>query len=168
MNRDRCEIITLLQWGSVFYKYANASMHTHIFIYCRVFQWLLEGFWIGCLDLLHLYTTLVITSNIVLPLIYTLQFTVTPTLGFSVFSSRILATDFNMVIIPVSLQIPHLKPSIHRLTFKSQLDSLPSLLNHLRSLSQETPSIITPAGLGSSSYSLRGGSNRKHNFRRYS
>jgi hypothetical protein len=33
----------------------------------------------------------------------TLQLTVTHTLGFSVFTSRILATDFNTVIIPVSL-----------------------------------------------------------------
>jgi hypothetical protein len=32
-----------------------------------------------------------------------LQLTVTHTLGFSVFISRILATDFNIVIIPVSL-----------------------------------------------------------------
>jgi hypothetical protein len=33
----------------------------------------------------------------------TLQFTVTQTLGFSVFISLILATDFNTVVIPVSL-----------------------------------------------------------------
>jgi hypothetical protein len=40
------------------------------------------------------------------------------------------------------------------LTFKSQLYSLTSLTNHLRLLSQETPSIIISAGLGSSLYSL--------------
>jgi hypothetical protein len=73
----------------------------------------------------HLYTQLVITSDTVLPLIYTLQFTVTHTPGFSVFSSRILATDFNTVIIAVSLnytlEIPHVKSSRHKLSFKSQL-----------------------------------------------
>jgi DNA-binding transcriptional MerR regulator len=35
--------------------------------------------------------------------LHTLQFTVTQALGFSVLSIRILATDFNTVIIPVSL-----------------------------------------------------------------
>jgi hypothetical protein len=106
------------------------------------------------LDLLHLYTQLVITCSTALPLNYTLQFTLIHTLGFSVFTSRILATNFNTVIIPVSLQIPHLKPPLHRLTFKSQLHSLPFLFNPFRLLSQETPSIITPAGLVSL-YSLR-------------
>jgi hypothetical protein len=40
-------------------------------------------------------------------------------------------------IITVSLQ-----SSLHSLTFKSQLNSLPFLLNHLRLPSHETPSII--------------------------
>jgi hypothetical protein len=62
---------------------------------------------------------LVITNNIALSLIYTLYssplhtHTHTHTLGFSVFNSRILATDFNTVIItrkvfssPADFQIP--------------------------------------------------------------
>jgi hypothetical protein len=57
--------------------------------------------------------------------LHNLHFTVTHPLGFSVFNSRILATDFNTVIIPVSLnytlQISHAKSSLHRLTYKSQL-----------------------------------------------
>jgi hypothetical protein len=35
--------------------------------------------------------------------LHTLEFTVTHPLGFSVFTSRVLATDFNTVIILVSL-----------------------------------------------------------------
>jgi hypothetical protein len=54
------------------------------------------------LDLLHLYTQLVTKSNTALSL-HTLQFTITQALGFLVFTSRIVATDFNTVIIPVSL-----------------------------------------------------------------
>jgi hypothetical protein len=110
------------------------------------------------LCLLHLCTQLIITRNAKLPLIYSLQFIVTYTLEFSVFTSRILATYFSTVIIPVSLnnslQIPHVKSSLHMLTFKSQLNSLPSLLNHFLLPSQETLSVIIPAGLGSSLCSL--------------
>jgi hypothetical protein len=39
-------------------------------------------------------------------------------------------------------------------SLKSQLNSLSSILNHLRLPSQETPSIISSAGLGSSLYSF--------------
>jgi hypothetical protein len=113
----------------------------------------------GCLNLLHLYTQLIITSATELPLIYTLQLTVTHTLEFSDFTSCILATDFNIVIIPVSLnytlQIPHIKSSLHMLIFKYQLNLLPSLLSYLRLSFQETPSIIVvSAGLRCSLYSL--------------
>jgi hypothetical protein len=53
----------------------------------------------GFIALIH--SNRVITSNTALSLI--LQFTVTHTLRFSVFTSRVLATDLNTVIIPVSL-----------------------------------------------------------------
>jgi hypothetical protein len=103
------------------------------------------------LDLFTTYTHYselhVITA---LSLICTLQFTVIHTLRFSVFTSHILATDFNTVIIPIS----HVKSSLHRLTFKSQLNSLPPLLIHLRLQSQENPSIILLVGPGSSLYSF--------------
>jgi hypothetical protein len=49
----------------------------------------------------------------------------------------------------------YIKSSLHRMTFKSQLNSLPTLPNHLRLPSQETPSIIPSAGLGSSLYTIR-------------
>jgi ethanolamine utilization microcompartment shell protein EutS len=57
---------------------------------------------IGFID--TLYTPLLITGNYsAIANLRTLQFTVTHTLGFSFCSSRILATDFNTVVIPVSL-----------------------------------------------------------------
>jgi hypothetical protein len=39
--------------------------------------------------------------------LHTLQFTVTHTVRFSVFTSPILATDFNTIVIPVSLKLQH-------------------------------------------------------------
>jgi hypothetical protein len=55
-----------------------------------------------------------------------------------------------------TLQISHVKPSLHRLAFKPpQQNFLPSLHNHLWLPSQETPSIILPAGLGPLLYRLR-------------
>jgi hypothetical protein len=51
-----------------------------------------------------LYTLLETTGNYsTIADLHTLQFTVTHALGFLVFTSHILATDFNTVIIPVSL-----------------------------------------------------------------
>jgi hypothetical protein len=47
-----------------------------------------------------------------------------------------------------------MKSSLHRLTFNSELNSLPSHLNHLRLPSHETPSVRLLTGLGSSLYSL--------------
>jgi hypothetical protein len=138
---------------------SNKQMHCFSLLWAcirsRVGVWLFDGVWIECLDLLLLHAQLVVTSNTALQLIYTLEFTVTHTLGFSVFTSRILTTYFNPVIIPVTLQIPHVKSSLHRLTFKSQLNSVSSLLSHLPLPSQETPSVVIPAGLGSSLYSLK-------------
>jgi hypothetical protein len=52
----------------------------------------------------YLYTPLGTTSNYnAITNLHTLQFTVTHALGFSVFTSHILAMDFNTVIVPVSL-----------------------------------------------------------------
>jgi hypothetical protein len=60
----------------------------------------IDGVWVGELGLLATYTHQselhVITA---LSLINILQFTVTHALGFSVFTSRILATDLNTLII---------------------------------------------------------------------
>jgi hypothetical protein len=76
--------------------------------YCHVYVW-------GCvtvrgdIDWLiqfigHLYTPLGTTNNYnTISNLHTLQFTVSHTLGFSVFTICILATDFNTVIISVSL-----------------------------------------------------------------
>jgi hypothetical protein len=57
---------------------------------------------IGFIDILHAPLRTTINYSTVADL-HNLQFTVTYTLGFSVFTSHILATDFNSVIIPVSL-----------------------------------------------------------------
>jgi hypothetical protein len=52
----------------------------------------IEGFWIGFND--TLYTSLGTTGNYsAIADLHTLQFTVTHALGFSAFTSRILATD---------------------------------------------------------------------------
>jgi hypothetical protein len=70
------------------------------------FSRLIDGFWIGWLNLLTLYIFNSGLHIITAPsLIYTIYSSPlhTPTLRFSVFTSRILATNFNTVIIPVSL-----------------------------------------------------------------
>jgi hypothetical protein len=51
----------------------------------------ISDYWWG-LDLLHLYTELLTTSNTAISLIYALYSSPLHTLGFSVFTSRILAT----------------------------------------------------------------------------
>jgi hypothetical protein len=76
------------------------------------------GVWI---DTLH--TPLGTTSNYsFIANLHTLQFTVTHTLGFLVFTSLILATDFDTVIIPVSLYLQHTRS----LFFQSKISFLSS------------------------------------------
>jgi hypothetical protein len=96
--------------------------------------WLLDRVWIGCLDLLHIYTQLN-SSNIALSLIYTLESSplYTHTIGFSVFSSSILATDFNTVMIQSHCNYrtyevfkSRAKYFLHTLTFKFQLNYVKS------------------------------------------
>jgi hypothetical protein len=70
--------------------------------------------------------------------LHTLQFTVTHALGFSVFTSRILPTDFHTVVMPVSLYFKwHMKSSCRGL-----IRFLPFLLNHLGLISPERDPIL--------------------------
>jgi hypothetical protein len=110
---------------------------------------LLDGFQIGRLDFCTQHVT---TSNTKLFLIYsyTLQFTITYTLGFSFFTSRIPTTDFNTTIITSK--------------FSSQADHLFSIIFHCRLkrliqfyLNWPWIRFIQP----------RGRHNRKHRFHRY-
>jgi hypothetical protein len=100
--------------------------------YCHVYfgsVWLLDGIWIGCLDLLHIYNQLITSRNKALSLIYT-QYSSplhTHTLVSSVITSRILATDFKTVIISISLWLQ-----------RSLIPSLPFLLNHSTVISRDS------------------------------
>jgi hypothetical protein len=76
--------------------------------YCHVLGWLLDGFWIRWLYLLTPYTHYFeLQAVTALSLIYTLYssplhtHTHTHILVSSVFTSRILATDFNIVVMQV-------------------------------------------------------------------
>jgi hypothetical protein len=90
----------------------------YIYIYCHDLgecAWLIDGFWIGWLDLMigfidTLYTVLWTTGNCSAMASHNLEFTAANTPRFSVFTSCILASDLNAVVIPVS----HMK-SLHRL-----------------------------------------------------
>jgi hypothetical protein len=90
--------------------------------------------------ILHLLTTYIRHSELqVISAIddrHTLQFTVAHAVVFSVFTSRILTTDFNTLIILVS----HTKSPFYSPTLAT--NSRLSLFNHLRLPPQEIPSII--------------------------
>jgi hypothetical protein len=106
---------------------------------------------IGFIALIH--TTLNYSHYSAIADLDTLQFTVTHALGFSDFTTRILATDLSQ---------SHYNRSIHEVFFSqphscNSTDSLPSLLNQLRLPSQETLSIIPSAVPGSSLHSLDSG-----------
>jgi hypothetical protein len=99
----------------------------------------IEEFRIGWLNLLHSYSAIAD--------LHTLQFTVTHASvlkSITVSTIRFLAGTLT-VSLNVFFSCSHSCNSIN---------SLPSLLNHLRLPSQETPSILILAGLGSSLYSL--------------
>jgi hypothetical protein len=80
-----------------------------------------------------------------LPLSYTLQFTVTHALGFSIFTSRILATDFNTVMYQSHCIIPQ---NTERKVFFSQTDF--EILTALHSI------ILMPQFLCSQAHILAG------------
>jgi hypothetical protein len=75
----------------------------------RICMWLtcIDGFWIGWLDLSHLIHSHSSELQAIQHCRYSthFQFTVTLALEFSVFTSRILATDF--IIVSLSIQITH-------------------------------------------------------------
>jgi hypothetical protein len=83
----------------------------------------------GFITLIHLasnYKRYCVIANL-----HTLQFTVTHTLGFSVFTSRNLATDFNTNYTNLTVTEAHIKSSLH-----SVIILLLSLLNHSAGISR--------------------------------
>jgi hypothetical protein len=91
--------------------------------YRRVLDWM-----IGIINTLHIQLVTTINySAIAIPTIYRSLLHV---LVSSVFTSRILATDYNRVIIPVS----HMKSSLHRI--------IPFLQLFYQLPTPETPSIL--------------------------
>jgi hypothetical protein len=118
----------------------------------RVLDWM-----IGFID--TLYTVLGTTGNYsAIADIHILQFTVTHALGFSVFTSRIMATDLSQYHCNFK---SHMKSSCHR-----QIPFLPFILNHHRLQSPELDPILDKNSndLLSPFITLRHGPRRKHSF----
>jgi hypothetical protein len=126
---------SLIKWKNVYMPVNEVHIYeylfTYVFVYflciciviCRGGAWLLDGFWIGWLDLLYVNPQLVTRSNTAD--LHTLQFTVTRTLVFSAFTSRILATD----LLQSHYHAAHIKSSFHS-PFNSIFNCMPILLWH--------------------------------------
>jgi hypothetical protein len=91
-------------------KWAKIIVRVHVCV-CVTYK---TGIWIEWLDLLHLiYSQLGTRGNYsTISVLHTLQFTVTHELRFSVFTSRVLATEFSQCQCNFKL---HMKSSLHRL-----------------------------------------------------
>jgi hypothetical protein len=89
--------------------------------------WLLEGVWIGWLDLLNLYTVLGTTVNYSgISNLHNSQFTKTPVKPFPaccVFTSRSLATALTVEV----LQLPALRSFLRRLSLRTAWKLFPQL-----------------------------------------
>jgi hypothetical protein len=105
--------------------YTPCNIYVYNNVTCRGCVWLIDGLWIGRLDLLAPYSH---NSGLQAIQLYrcfhALKFTVTHTLGFSVFTSRILATDLLQSHCHFK---SHMNSSLHSL-----IQFLSFLLNHLR------------------------------------
>jgi hypothetical protein len=89
-----------------------------------------NGFWIGWLDLLTPSSSISLNYNHrAIADLYTFQFTVAHELGFTILTSRILATDLSQSHCHFN---SHVKSTLHR-----RIPFLPFLLNHLRLPSPE-------------------------------
>jgi hypothetical protein len=88
-------------WSLYLLPFKQHRLYIKYIVTCRD-AWLLDGVWIGFIGTLytHLGTT---GSYIAIADLRTLQFTVTHTLGFSVFTGRFLVTDFKTGTVTVSL-----------------------------------------------------------------
>jgi hypothetical protein len=107
---------------------------------------------IGFIALIHTtrnYNQYSATANL-----RTLQFTVTHTRILSLHQSHSGNGFQYSNYTSLTVTATHVKSSFHSRTLATQLNSLPSLLNHRRLPSQESPSIIISGGLGSSLYTL--------------
>jgi hypothetical protein len=141
MNED---ILLCSQLFEVFFTVACNNFYS----YCHVQGWLWTGFWSRLLHLLHLiHSQLRTTGNYsAIAHQYTLQFTVTHTLGFSIFTNPILGTDFNSLTLQMllyySAQVSTSQPTsfLHNCTADSQLSvGLGSSLYSLGTDPTETP-----------------------------
>jgi hypothetical protein len=108
-----------------YYQNCLVGICISIYIVMCISLWLIRRVWIGWLDLLHLILSpsLVLRQHSAIAILHTFQFTVSHALGFSVFISRIPATDLSQSHCNFR---SHVKSSCHSL-----IPFLPFRLNHL-------------------------------------
>jgi hypothetical protein len=125
-------------WTHISMSMRKGSTVKAVLYHTLTYAWFINGFWIGWLDLLTpytLHTTRYYRQYGPLADLHTLQFTVTHALGFSVFTSRILATDF--ITVSLSLQITH------EVIFSQPNSFLAIILQLPTQFSSSAPSFIT-------------------------
>jgi hypothetical protein len=146
--------------------------------------WLLGGVWIGCLDLLQLYTQLIITSNTALPPVSALVHCCKDYSSQFDFTSRFLLTNVNSGdYTSLTVTAADMKSFLHSQTFNSaalrSIFLMPQFIHSVLSLGSSAPRFtfwqagvpklnsLSPSDLSRPWILViwpRGGSNRKHRF----